>query len=246
MLKGFDAVKEGTMKKHYTKRGHHLHKGVCLFGVIGLALLLIGCGKAGEKTSIVLEPLPYKMDALKPYISDKTMRVHYGKHYAGYVDKANRFLKGGGFDGKTADEIIVLTAGKKEYTAIFNNVAQAWNHAFFFKCLKPDGGTISGELADRIIKSFGSIDTFKQEFLKAANSLFGSGWTWLVLDGEELKIVTTANADTPIAHGLKPIFTVDVWEHAYYLDYQNRRADFVENVLNHLADWDFVASRVKS
>ena len=234
------------MRKHWIKGVHHLPKGACLLGVIGLALLLIGCGKAGEKTSIVLEPLPYKMDALKPYISDKTMRVHYGKHYAGYVDKANRFIKGGGFEGKTADEIIVLTAGKKKYTAIFNNVAQAWNHAFFFKCLKPDGGTISGELADRIIKSFGSIDTFKQEFLKAANSRFGSGWAWLVLDGEELKIVTTANADTPIAHGLKPIFTVDVWEHAYYLDYQNRRADYVENVLNHLADWDFVASRLKS
>jgi Fe-Mn family superoxide dismutase len=234
------------MKKHYIKRGHHLHKGVCLLGVMGLAFLLIGCGKTGEKPSIALEPLPYKMDALKPYISVQTMRVHYGKHYAGYVDKANQFLKGGDFEGKTADEIIVLTAGKKKYTAIFNNVAQAWNHAFFWKCLKPDGGTVGAELADRITASFGSIDTFKQEFLKAANSRFGSGWTWLVLDGEKLRIVTTANADTPIAHGLKPVFTVDVWEHAYYLDYQNRRADFVENVLNHLADWDFVASRVKS
>jgi Fe-Mn family superoxide dismutase len=140
----------------------------------------------------------------------------------------------------------VLTAGKKEYTAIFNNVAQAWNHAFFWKCLKPGGGTVGGELADWIIKSFGSIDTFKQKFLEASKSQFGSGWTWLVLDGEKLKIVTTANADTPIAHGLKPVFTVDVWEHAYYLDYQNRRADFVENVLNHLVDWDFVASQLKS
>lgn len=234
------------MKKHWLKRGYHLSKGVCLLGMMGLALLLIGCGKSGEKPSIALEPLPYKMDALKPYISDLTMRVHYGKHYAGYVDKANQFLKKGGFEGKTAEEIIVLTAGKKEYTEIFNNVAQAWNHAFFFNCLKPDGGTVGGELADRIIASFGSIDTFKQEFLKAANSRFGSGWAWLVLDGEKLDIVTTVNADTPIAHGLKPVFTVDIWEHAYYLDYQNRRADFVENVLNHLADWDFVASRLKS
>ena len=234
------------MKKHWEKRAYRLTKGVCLLGVIGLTLLLMGCGKAGEKTSIVLEPLPYKMDALKPYISDQTMRVHYGKHYTGYVDKANQYLKKGGFEGKTADEIIVLTAGKKEYTEIFNNVAQAWNHAFFFKCLKPDGGTVGGELADRIKKSFGSIDTFKQEFLKAAIGRFGSGWAWLVLDGKELKIVTTSNADTPIAHGLKPLFTVDVWEHAYYLDYQNRRADYVNNVLNHLADWNFVASRLKS
>ena len=234
------------MKKHWEKRAYRLTKGVCLLGVIGLTLLLTGCGKAGEKTSIVLEPLPYKMDALKPYISDQTMRFHYGKHYAGYVDKANQLLKKGEFEGKTADEIIALTTGKKKYTDIFNNVAQAWNHAFFFKCLKPDGGTVGGELADRIKKSFGSIDTFKQEFLKAAIGRFGSGWAWLVLDGKELKIVTTSNADTPIAHGLKPLFTVDVWEHAYYLDYQNRRADYVNNVLNHLADWNFVASRLKS
>ena len=125
LLKGQSAVtiKEGTMKKHWIKRVNYLPKGVCLLGVIGLALLLIGCGKAGEKPSIAMEPLSYKMDALKPYISDQTMRVHYGKHYAGYVDKANESLKGGGFEGKTADEIIVLTAGKKEYTSIFNNVA---------------------------------------------------------------------------------------------------------------------------
>jgi Fe-Mn family superoxide dismutase len=234
------------MKKHWIKRVQRLPKGMCLFGVIGLALLLIGCGKADEKPSIALEPLPYKMNALKPYISDQTMRVHYGKHYTGYVGKANQLLKGGAFEDKTAEEIIVLTAGKEEYTAIFNNVAQAWNHAFFWKCLKPGGGTVGDELVDLIIKSFGSFDTFKQKFLEAAKSQFGSGWTWVVLDGEKLKIVTTANADTPIANGLKPLFTVDVWEHAYYLDYQNRRSDFVENVLNHLADWDFVALQLKS
>jgi Fe-Mn family superoxide dismutase len=234
------------MKKHWIKRVHHLPKGFCLFGVIGLALLLLGCGKTGDKPLIEQEPLLYKMDALKPYISDRTFRVHYGKHYTGYVDKANQVLKGKGFEGKTVDEIIVHTAGKKEYTAIFNNVAQAWNHTFFWKCLKPGGGKVSGELADWIIKSFGSFDTFKEKFLEAAKSQFGSGWIWLVVDGEKLKIVTTANADTPIAHGLKPVFTVDVWEHAYYLDYQNRREDFVKNVLNHIADWNFVTSQLKS
>jgi len=234
------------MKKHWIKRVQRLPKGTCLLGVIGLALLFIGCGKAGEKPSISQEPLPYKMDALKPYISDQTLLVHYGKHYSGYVDKANQYLKGSGFEGKTADEIIVLTAGKKEYTAIFNNVAQAWNHAFFWKCLKPNGRKVGDDLADRIIKSFGSFDTFKQNFLAAAKSQFGSGWAWLVLDGEKLKIITTANADTPIAHGLKPLFTVDVWEHAYYLDYQNRRADYVKNILDHLADWDFVSFQLKS
>jgi Fe-Mn family superoxide dismutase len=234
------------MKKHWIEGGDHLPKIVCLIGAISLALLIAACGKGTEKPSIVQEPLGYKMDALEPYISGQTMRFHYGKHYAGYVDTANQLLKGGRFEGKTAEEIILLTSGKKEYTPIFNNVAQAWNHAFFWKCLKPGGATIGGELADRIVKSFGSLDTFKRQFLEAAKSQFGSGWTWLVLDGKTLKIVTTANADTPIAHGLKPLFTVDVWEHAYYLDYQNRRADYVQNILDHLANWDFVASRLTS
>ena len=234
------------MKKHWIKRAHLLTKGLCLLGAMGLVLLLLGCEKAGDNPSIAVEPLPYEMDALKPYISDQTMGIHYGKHYAGYVDKANQLLKGGGFEGKTAEEIIVLTAGKKAHSEIFNNVAQSWNHAFFWKCLKPGGGTAGGELADRITRSFGSFDTFKQKFLEASKSRFGSGWAWLVVDEETLKIVTTANGDTPIAHGLKPLFTVDVWEHAYYLDYQNRRADFVQNVLDHLANWDFVATRLKS
>jgi superoxide dismutase, Fe-Mn family len=234
------------MKKHWIKRIHDLRRIVCLLGAISLAIGLAGCGKIGEKATIMQEPLPYKTDALKPYISEKTMQVHYGKHYAGYVDKANHLLKKSGFEGKTADEIIALTSGKKEYTAIFNNVAQAWNHAFFWKCLKPGGGTVNAGVADRIIKSFGSFDNFKQQFLEAAKSRFGSGWTWLVLDGDNLRIVTTGNADTPLAHGLKPLFTVDVWEHAYYLDYQNRRADYVQNVLNHLVNWDFIASQLKS
>jgi Fe-Mn family superoxide dismutase len=243
--RGIVNIKEGTMKKRWTNRGHFLSKNVCLLGAMGLALLLAGCGKSGEKKTIIQEPLAYQMDALKPTISERTMRVHYGKHYVGYVNKANQLLKGTGFEGKTADEIVALTAGKKEYTAIFNNVAQAVNHAFFWKCLKPGGGTVNTEAADRIVKSFGSFDAFKQQFLEAAQSVFGSGWTWLVLDGDKLKIVTTANADTPIAHGLKPIFTVDVWEHAYYLDYQNRRSEYVQNVLNHLINWDFIASQLK-
>ena len=238
--------KEGAMEKHWIKKVRYLPNIVCLVGAISLALGLVECSNIGEKATIIQEPLPYKMDALKPYISEQTMRFHYGKHYAGYVDKANQLLKTGGFEGKTAEEIIALTAGKKEYTSIFNNVAQAWNHAFFWKCLKPGGGTINAEVADRIIKSFGSFDKFKQKFLEAAKSRFGSGWTWLVLDGDKLKIVTTGNADTPIAHGLKPLFTIDVWEHAYYLDYQNRRADYVRQVLNHLVNWDFIASRLKS
>ena len=234
------------MKKPSIKRERWRLKDLCLFGAIALVLLISGCGKAGDKPSVALEPLPYKMDALKPYISHRTMDLHYGKHYVGYVEKANRLLKGSGLHGKTPEEIIVLTVGEKAHTEIFNNVAQAWNHAFFWKCLKPGGGTVAGELADSIAQSFGSFDKFKEKFLAASKSRFGSGWTWLVLDGEKLKIITTANGDTPVAHGLKPIFTVDVWEHAYYLDYQNRRGDFVQNVLDHLANWEFVASRLKS
>jgi superoxide dismutase, Fe-Mn family len=234
------------MKKHWIKGVRNLPKVMYLVGAVSLAFGLVECGKIGEKKTIIREPLPYKMDALKPYISEQTMHFHYDKHYAGYVEKANQLLKTGEFEGKTVEEIIALTSGKKEYTSIFNNVAQAWNHAFFWKCLKPGGGTINAEVADRIIKSFGSFDTFKQQFLEAAKGRFGSGWTWLVLDGDKLKIVTTGNADTPIAHGLKPLFTIDVWEHAYYLDYQNRRADYVRQVLNHLVNWDFIASRMKA
>jgi len=223
-----------------------LSKVLQLSAVLCLALLVFGCGKDDPKPTIAKEPLPYEMDTLKPYISAKTLSFHYDKHYAGYVEKANELLKGSPFEGRPVDKIIASTAGKKEYTAIFNNVAQSWNHAFFWKCLKPGGGGIpGGDLAELIKKSFGSFDAFKQKFLDAAKDRFGSGWIWVVFDGDNLRIITTANADTPVAHGQQPIFTVDVWEHAYYLDYQNRRTEFVENVLNHLADWEFVASQLK-
>jgi Fe-Mn family superoxide dismutase len=234
------------MKSFHIISLHELIKSVGFFLTVGLVLLLIGCGKTEEKSHVVQNPLPYEIDALKPYISDQTLRFHYNKHYAGYVKKANQLLKKSDLKGKTVEEIIGLTSGEEKYKKIFNNVAQVWNHAFFWKCLKPEGGGIPpGELADQIKASFGSFDVFKDKFIEAAGNCFGSGWIWLVQDAEKLKIVTTGNADTPIAHDLKPVFAVDVWEHAYYLDYQNRRADFVENVLDHLANWDFVASQLK-
>ena len=224
---------------------HDLIIRVGFFLIMGLVFLLIGCGKAEEKSQIVQHPLPYETDALQPYISDQTLRFHYGKHYAGYVKKANQLLKNSDFKGKTIEEIILLSSGNEKYEKIFNNVAQAWNHVFFWKCLKPEGGgTPSGKLADLINASFGSFDGFKDKFIEAAANCFGSGWIWLVQDGETLKIFTTGNADTPMVNDLKPVFTVDVWEHAYYLDYQNLRADFVKNVLDHLANWDFVASQL--
>jgi Fe-Mn family superoxide dismutase len=214
--------------------------------VICLALAVIRCGADEEKSLLVLDPLPYSEDALEPYISAKTMSFHYGKHYAGYVNKAKRLLKDSSFQDKTLAEVIRLTADKKEYVDLFNNAAQAWNHAFFWQCMKPDGGGLpKGELAKKIEDAFGSFDAFKKDFLAASKGRFGSGWVWLVLDRDTLKILTTANADTPLAHELKPVFTVDVWEHAYYLDYQNRRADFVETVLDKLANWDFVASQLE-
>jgi Fe-Mn family superoxide dismutase len=235
------------MNRYAMNRFKDLGKGVRLFVMICLVATVAQCGAVDEKDKdlFVLEPLPYPQDTLEPYISAKTISFHYGKHHAGYVTAANTLVKGSGFEGKSFEEIIKLTAGNKGHAAIFNNVAQAWNHAFFWKCMKSGGGgSPTGTLAMKIKDSFGSFDAFKGEFLATANSQFGSGWVWLVLEGDKLKVVRTSNADTPLAHGLKPVYTVDIWEHAYYLDYQNRRTDFVKTVLNHLANWDFVASQL--
>jgi superoxide dismutase, Fe-Mn family len=223
-------------------------KGASLFVVICLvfAVTFTHCGVSDKASKIVQEPLPYAQNALEPYISTATMGYHYGKHHAAYVASANTLISGSPFAGKTSAEIIVLTSGKAENAAIFNNVAQHFNHAFFWKCLKPlGGGTPTGKLAEKIDASFGNFTAFKKAFLEAAKGHFGSGWVWLVQEGDLLKIETTGNADTPIARGTKPVFCVDVWEHAYYLDYQNRRSDFVETVLDKLANWDFVASQLE-
>jgi superoxide dismutase, Fe-Mn family len=234
------------MATWWFNRTQKLRKATLLFVTLCIALVVNHCGTAEEKPFLVQDPLPYPEDALEPYISGKTIGLHYGKHHAGYVAMANRLLIDSAFQDKTPVEIIKLTAGKKKHSEIFNNVAQAWNHDFFWNCMKPGGGGMpKGKLAKKIKDSFGSFDAFKKEFLAAAKSRFGSGWVWLVLDDDILKVVTTANADTPLSRGLKPIFTVDVWEHAYYLDYQNRRTDFVETVLDNLADWDSVASRLE-
>jgi Fe-Mn family superoxide dismutase len=210
------------------------------------APFLLQCGSKGGSAVFVKEPLPYAKDALAPTISAETMGFHYDKHYAGYVKKANRMILKGSFGGKSPVEIIQSTVGDPSQAAIFNNAAQAWNHAFFFKCLKPGGGgEPEGVLAEMIAAEFGSFANFKKVFLTAAGDRFGSGWVWLVLEEGELAVVTSANADTPLAHDLVPLFTVDLWEHAYYLDYQNRRLDFVTAVLENLANWDFVAAQLE-
>ena len=210
------------------------------------ALFLVQCSGGGGSPIFVMEPLPYSLDALAPTISADTMGFHYDKHYTGYVKKANELTQGMGFAGKSAEAVIQATAGDASKAAVFNNVAQAWNHAYFFKCLKPDGGGVpEGLLAEMIDDAFGGFVDFKARFITAAKDQFGSGWVWLVLDEGKLAVVTSANADTPLAHGLIPLFTVDLWEHAYYLDYQNRRVDFVTSVLDNLANWDFVAAQLE-
>jgi Fe-Mn family superoxide dismutase len=188
-----------------------------------------------------LLPLPFAQSALEPYISAKTIEFHYGKHHQAYVDNLNNLISGTPYSGQKIEEIILETANNPELAPIFNNAAQAYNHDFFWRSLRPSSERRqpSSELEAAIIKNFASFETFLEEFKAAALSQFGSGWAWLVLDGGQLKIMKTSNADTPIVHGVKPLITIDVWEHAYYLDYQNKRAVFVENILHNLLDWDF-------
>lgn len=191
-------------------------------------------------SSQALQPLPYAENALEPVISGKTVGFHYGKHHKGYVDNLNKLISGTDYSDLTLEEIIKGTAGRSERTAIFNNAAQTWNHSFYWNSLSPKGG---GEppraLKQIIVDSFGSLDACKQELANAAVTQFGSGWAWLVIDAGKLMVVKTANADTPLTMGVKPLLTIDVWEHAYYLDYQNLRAAYVNAVLDKLLDWEF-------
>jgi len=194
----------------------------------------------GAALPLVLSPLPYAENALEPIITAKTMSFHYGKHHKGYVDNLNKLIAGTDYADLSLEKIITSTAGKPEKTAIFNNAAQNCNHTFYWKSMRPNGG---GEppaaLKQKIEASFGSVDACKKELASASVSQFGSGWAWLVLEGDVLKVVKTANANFPMTLGLKPLLTIDVWEHAYYLDYQNRRADYVNAVLDKLINWEF-------
>ena len=214
--------------------------------LVFLSLSLISsCSSKAPEDVFTQKPLPYAENALEPVISAQTMALHYGKHHAAYVKKAAELLAQSGLDCDTPEDIIRKTAGKAKHQDLFNQAAQAWNHEFFWNCLKPQGGgTPSGELLKRIESSFGSFEAFKKEFSAKATGVFGSGWVFLVQDGKKLAILTTSNADTALAHDLNPLFALDVWEHAYYLDYQNKRGDFINSVLNQLANWDFAASRL--
>lgn len=196
-------------------------------------------------TTHTLPPLPYAMDALEPYISAKTLEFHHGKHHQAYVTNLNNLIPGTPFENASLEEAIIGTAGKSEYMGIFNNAAQVWNHTFYWHCLKAQGGgEPTGKLAEMINSSFGSFDAFKTAFKQAATTQFGSGWAWLVESHGTLEIIKTGNAELPMTHGKKALLTCDVWEHAYYLDYQNRRPDYVDTFLNHLVNWDFAAANL--
>jgi Fe-Mn family superoxide dismutase len=197
--------------------------------------------------TIQLPELPYAKEALAPYISAQTLEFHHDKHHATYVTNTNKFIAGTELADKSLEEIVHAAAAASDKKALFNNAAQVWNHTFLWNSMAPNGGgKPSGEIAERIEQDFKGYDAFAEAFSAAAVGQFGSGWAWLVLDGGALKIVGTANADTPLVHGKVPLLTVDVWEHAYYLDYQNRRPDYVKTFLAHLVNWDFANANLKA
>jgi superoxide dismutase, Fe-Mn family len=191
----------------------------------------------------VLPPLPYARDALAPHMSGETLDFHHGKHHKAYVDKTNEIVAAKGLGGMSLVELI------KNHTApgdkqLFNQAAQLWNHSFFWQCLSPTKQAPSGKLADMIVRDFGSTEALLKKIAAEGVAHFGSGWAWLVLDGGKLKVTSYHDADTPIAHGVAPLFTLDVWEHAYYIDYRNARPKFAETVLANIVNWDFVAQNL--
>ncbi|WP_373479599.1 superoxide dismutase [Geminocystis sp.] len=189
-----------------------------------------------------LPTLPFDYTALEPCISKSTLEFHHDKHHAAYVNNFNNAVAGTDLDSKSLEEVITITATNPSQAGIFNNAAQAWNHSFYWQCIKPEGGGIpSGALADKIVADFGSFDKFVEAFKTAGATQFGSGWAWLVLDNGTLKVTKTGNADNPLTVGQIPLLTMDVWEHAYYLDYQNKRPDYISDFLGKLVNWDFVA-----
>jgi superoxide dismutase, Fe-Mn family len=210
---------------------------------LGLVALIGGAGLGCQERrvpGIVLPPLPYAPDALEPYISARTIDIHYGKHHRGYVTRINALVAGTPYAGLPLTEVIRRTAKGKDDSALFDNAAQVFNHTFYWHSMRPGGGGLPvGRIAERIATSFGSYRNFFDTFSDAASSRFGSGWVWLAQDGPELQVLSTANADVPITRGLNPLLTLDVWEHAYYLDYQNRRVEYTRAFLEHLVNWEF-------
>jgi Fe-Mn family superoxide dismutase len=190
--------------------------------------------------SITLPELPFAKNALEPHISEETLAFHHGKHHNAYVINLNKLVAGTPQENQGLEEIILAAEG-----GMFNNAAQVWNHTFYWNCLKPGGGgEPAGPVADAIKRDFGSFATFREQFATAAATQFGSGWAWLVNDAGTLKVTKTANADLPLKHGQKALLTIDVWEHAYYIDYRNARPAYIETVIDKLINWDFVAQNL--
>lgn len=192
--------------------------------------------------TIQLPQLPYAENALEPVISKKTIQFHYEKHHQAYVQKTNELIEHTDLKDKTLEEIVLYAASDSVYTTLFNNAAQAWNHSFFWNSLKPanEKGEIPEKLMKLIIQDFGSVENLKKELIQKGLAQFGSGWVWLVYENEHLKVISTSNADTPLTSGSQiPLLTIDVWEHAYYLDEQNRRGDYLSNLVERLLNWTF-------
>jgi superoxide dismutase, Fe-Mn family len=237
---------EGNVMKQAT---HHLNRRDFLRAALAGSAIAAGAlagftGIAKGAEPYKLPPLPYPENALEPHISARTLSFHYGKHHQGYVNNTNQLVDGTDMVGLPLEELVKKSAGLNN-KALFNNAAQAWNHDFYWQGMKPQGGgRPGGKLMEHLEKHFGSFEGFREAFAGMATGQFGSGWAWLVLDGDSLKVTNTLNADTPLAHGQKPLLTADVWEHAYYLDYQNRRGDYVKAFLDHLVNWSFVSSNL--
>tara|TARA_R110000868_G_scaffold51823_6_gene163861 strand:- start:9627 stop:10232 length:606 start_codon:yes stop_codon:yes gene_type:complete len=196
--------------------------------------------------SFTLPDLPYAKDALAPHISAETLDIHHGKHHAAYVTNLNKLLDGHELAGKSLEAVVKATAGQADKAGIFNNAAQIWNHTFYWNSMTPKGGGApSGELAKLVTRDFGSLEAFKTAFAAAGATQFGSGWAWLVAKDGKLEIRKTANAETPLTEaGVTPLLTMDVWEHAYYVDFRNRRPDYIATFLDKLVNWDFAAANL--
>jgi Fe-Mn family superoxide dismutase len=193
----------------------------------------------GRPMPFTLPPLPYALDALEPHLSRETLELHHGKHHQTYVDKLNDLVEGS--SDADLDKVIL----EAENGTVFNNAAQHWNHSFYWQCMAPDGGgTPEGELAEVIDREFGSFGALSEKLHEAGATHFGSGWAWLVHDGSNLLVTSTHDADLPLAHSQRALLTIDVWEHAYYVDYRNKRPDYLTAFLDHLVNWDFVAKNL--
>ena len=192
-----------------------------------------------------LPSLPYASDALAPYMSSETLDFHHGKHHQTYVTNLNNLVKDSDMQDASLEDVVIKCSKDASMAGIFNNAGQYWNHILFWQCMKPNGGgAIPSELENRINSDFGSVDQFKEAFVQAGTTQFGSGWAWLAIDNGKLVVTKSANASNPLVEGLKPILGCDVWEHSYYIDYRNKRPDYLKAFLDNLVNWEFVSSQL--